>query len=68
MLAQLERNTPQTANPNGLPMSNVGHGSGKYQAAQKCFLIETRVFEQSFLLQEHHANPWFQSGIALDTL
>jgi len=27
LLKRLERNTPQTANPTGLPMSNNGHGS-----------------------------------------
>jgi len=30
LLKQLERNTPQTANPTGLPTSNVGHGVSEY--------------------------------------
>ena len=33
LLAQLKRDTPQTANPSGLPKSNDGHGSSEYQAA-----------------------------------
>lgn len=47
MLAQLKRDTPQTANPSGLPKSNDGHGSSEYQAA----LEETGTSRQD-------ANRW----------
>ena len=30
LLKQLEKKTPQTANPSGLPTSNVGHGVSEY--------------------------------------